>query len=157
MERATVLYDVDCGFCRWTLAKLLAWDRACALRPVAIQDAAGQVLLAGMDEDRRLASWHLAFPDGRLYSAGPALVEALPLLPAGKPLGRLAGWLSPVTDRVYELVARRRAIPGRLLSRAAVRRATERIRTRSAPDSLIQDERFATSRPPAAPGNCAPA
>jgi predicted DCC family thiol-disulfide oxidoreductase YuxK len=157
MERATVLYDVDCGFCRWTLAKLLAWDRQRALRPVAIQDSAGQALLASMDEERRLASWHLAFPDGRLYSAGPALVEALPLLPAGRPLGKLAGWVAPVTDRVYDLVARRRAIPGRLVSRAAVRRATERIRKRSAPDSLIQDARFATSRPTAASGNCAPA
>src|ERR1700704_4168407 len=98
MERATVLYDVDCGFCRWALAKLLAWDRAGALRPVAIQDAAGQGLLAGMDEDLRLASWHLAFPDGRLYPAGPALVQALPLLRGGRPLGTVAGWLAPVTD-----------------------------------------------------------
>src|SRR5438067_588059 len=157
MERATVLYDVDCGFCRWTLAKLLAWDRGRALRPVGIQDAAGAALLASMDEERRLRSWHLAFPDGRLYSAGPAVVEVLALLPGGRPLAKLAGALAPVTDRLYDLVARRRSIGGRLLSRRAVLRATARIRSRSAPDALGQQQRFAATRPGATPGECAPA
>ena len=36
--RATVLYDGDCGFCKWSLAKLLAWDRRGALRPLPLQD-----------------------------------------------------------------------------------------------------------------------
>jgi predicted DCC family thiol-disulfide oxidoreductase YuxK len=157
MERATVLYDVDCGFCRWTLAKLLAWDRGQALRPVGIQDTAGAALLASMDEEKRLRSWHLAFPDGRLYSAGPAVVEVLALLPGGRPLAKLAGLLSPATAQLYDLVARNRSIGGRLLPRRAVLRATERIRSRSAPDALIQQPRFAASRPGAAPGDCAPA
>ena len=38
---AALLYDADCGFCRWAAAKVLAWDRRGTLRPVALQDRAG--------------------------------------------------------------------------------------------------------------------
>jgi hypothetical protein len=27
MASTTLIYDSDCGFCRWLLAKVLAWDR----------------------------------------------------------------------------------------------------------------------------------
>jgi hypothetical protein len=27
MPTTTLIYDSDCGFCRWLLAKVLAWDR----------------------------------------------------------------------------------------------------------------------------------
>ena len=61
-------------------------------------------------------------------------------------LGRWIGALHPVTRRGYELVARHRAVPGRLISAAAKRRATDAIRARSASDSLIFDPRAATGR-----------
>ncbi len=70
VQRATVLYDEDCGFCRWALAKLLAWDRRGRVRPEPIQSPEGERLLAGMPEEERLASWHLATPDGELRSGG---------------------------------------------------------------------------------------
>ena len=41
-RRWPVLYDADCGFCKWSLDKLLAWDRRQRLRPVAIQSAEGE-------------------------------------------------------------------------------------------------------------------
>ena len=44
------------------------------------------------------------------------------------------------------MVAGHRAVPGRLVSAAATRRATEAIRARSAPGSLIFDERVAAGR-----------
>lgn len=44
----TVLYDCDCGFCRWSVGRLLAWDRAGRLRPLAIQSPEGQRLLADL-------------------------------------------------------------------------------------------------------------
>ena len=37
MPSTTLIYDSDCGFCRWLLAKVLAWDRRGALRPVALE------------------------------------------------------------------------------------------------------------------------
>jgi predicted DCC family thiol-disulfide oxidoreductase YuxK len=146
MEAASVLYDVDCGLCRWSLARLLAWDRGRRLRPVAIQEAEGQALLARLDPADRLDSWHIAFPDGRLYSAGAALVEVVRLLPGGRAPAAVLGALLPVTGWAYRLVARHRAIPGRLVSAAAKRRATEAIRARSAPGSLIFDDRVAAGR-----------
>ena len=146
MEAATVLYDVDCGFCRWALARVLAWDRAGRLRPVAIQDDEGQALLARLDPAERLASWHVAFPDGELYSAGPALERVVALLPGGRAAAAVLRVLHPVTRRGYELVARHRAVPGRLVSAAAKRRATDAIRARSAPSSLIFDPRVAAGR-----------
>ena len=33
MSEAVVLYDADCGFCRWAIDKLLVWDRAGRLAP----------------------------------------------------------------------------------------------------------------------------
>ena len=46
--QATLLYDRDCGFCRWCLGKVLAWDRRRSIRPVAIQSEEAHRLLAGM-------------------------------------------------------------------------------------------------------------
>ena len=146
MEAATVLYDVDCGFCRWALARVLAWDRRRRLRPVAIQDPEGQALLARLDPAVHLDSWHLAFPDGRLYSAGPALVEVVQLLPGGRAPAAVMRALLPATGWAYRIVAGHRAVPGRLISAAAKRRATDAIRARSAPSSLIFDPRAATGR-----------
>ena len=41
-----VLYDADCGFCRWCLAQLLRLDRHGRLRPVALQDPEADLLLS---------------------------------------------------------------------------------------------------------------
>ena len=157
METATVLYDVDCGFCRWAMARVLAWDRRRRLRPVAIQDAEGEALLARLDPAARLDSWHVAFPDGRLYSAGPALAAVVGLLPGGRAPAAAMRALLPVTGWAYRLVAGHRAVPGRLVSAAAKRRATEAIRARSAPGSVIFDDRAAAGRagPDATTAPCA--
>jgi predicted DCC family thiol-disulfide oxidoreductase YuxK len=157
METATVLYDVDCGFCRWAMARVLTWDRGHRLRPVAIQDAQGERLLAGLDPAARLDSWHVAFPDGRLYSAGPALAQVVGLLPGGRAPAAAMRALLPVTGWAYRLVAGHRAVPGRFVSAGARRRATETIRARSAPDSVIFDDRAAAGRagPDASAAPCA--
>ena len=47
-EQSVLLYDEDCGFCRWSLDKILAWDRAKRVRPVAIQSEEGSRLLASI-------------------------------------------------------------------------------------------------------------
>jgi len=60
-----VLYDEDCGFCKWSLNKVLAWDRRRRLRPVAIQSDEGQRLLAAVPEAERLDSAHLVSPSVR--------------------------------------------------------------------------------------------
>lgn len=115
MERAVILFDNDCGFCRWSLSKILAWDRHGQLRPVALQSPDADDLLKGMDPERKMASWHLLAPDGRTYSGGQAVSPLARLLPAGAPIAWLASAFPRTTDRAYWWVARHRDRLGRAL------------------------------------------
>jgi predicted DCC family thiol-disulfide oxidoreductase YuxK len=103
-----VLYDDDCGFCKWSLDKILAWDRRGRLRPVAIQSEEGQGLLASVPEAERLDSWHLVMPSGEVRSAGDGAEPLARLLPGGRPLARLFATFPGITDRAYRFVADRR-------------------------------------------------
>jgi hypothetical protein len=53
-------------------------------------------------------------------------------LPGGRPLAWLAGVSPRLTDALYRMVADRRTVPGRLLSRSAKTRARRRIDEREA-------------------------
>lgn len=122
-----VLYDRDCGFCRWSLAPLLAWDTGRRLRPVALQDPEADALLGNMEADRKYASAHLVTEDRRVYSGGAAVAPLLRLLPGGQPLAAIAA-LVPGQLRVgYDWIARHRSLFGRPLPAFAKDRATRRI------------------------------
>ena len=125
-----MLYDEDCGFCRWTLAKLLAWDRQGRLRPEPIQGLEGQRLLAGMPDEERLASWHLAGPDGELRSGGAAIAPLLAMLPRGERLARLVERAPGLVDRGYRWVATHRTLLGKPVTIGARRRADEAVARR---------------------------
>jgi predicted DCC family thiol-disulfide oxidoreductase YuxK len=116
---ATILYDRDCGFCRWSMAKILHWDRRDALRPVALQDPEADRLLPALDHETRMASWHLVSPNGRVHSGGAAAAPLLRLLPGGRPLASLAAAMPKTTDRLYRFVARHRDQLGRMLGTQA--------------------------------------
>jgi predicted DCC family thiol-disulfide oxidoreductase YuxK len=131
MSRATILYDRDCGFCRWSLGKVLAWDRGRSLRPVAIQDEEGARLLEGMPEERRLASWHLVDGGGEVHSAGDAFPGLFRLLPGAGPLASLTAGAPDATGRAYRWVAGNRSRWGKLVTDGAKRRADRRIASRS--------------------------
>jgi predicted DCC family thiol-disulfide oxidoreductase YuxK len=124
---ATVLYDRDCGFCRWTLAQLLRWDRAKRLRPVAIQSDEGQRLLAGVPEQKRLDSWHLVEPDGEVKSAEAGFPGLFSRLPAGAPVALLTRLLQAPSGAGYRLLVANRTRLGRRLPRSMKDRATERL------------------------------
>jgi predicted DCC family thiol-disulfide oxidoreductase YuxK len=127
--KATLIYDAECALCRWAVAKVMVWDRARAIRFVALQDrAAADRLLSTMDEETRMASWHLVTIDGRIYSAGEGVAPLLRLMPGGGPPACLAAAAQPLTDRVYDFVAAHRAGFGRLVPRRARERANERLR-----------------------------
>ena len=110
-----MLYDADCGFCKWSLDKLLAWDRRRRLRPVAIQSPEGDQLLAGMTEDERLASWHLVLPSGEVRSGGAAAEPLARLLPGGRPLAAVFAAFPRATERAYRWVADHRSALARLV------------------------------------------
>lgn len=128
-ERATVLYDDDCGFCKRLLSKLLAWDRGRRLRPVALQEPEADLLLEDMPQGRRMESWHLVAPDGTVRSGGEALAPLLRMLPGGGPAAAVVARIPGLTDRSYRWVAANRSAlsrrwPGRERGR---RRAEARI------------------------------
>jgi len=110
-----VLYDRECGFCKWSLNQILHWDRARRLAPVAIQSEEGGRLLAEVDPGQRLDSWHLVTEEGQLYSAGAAAVPLARLLPGGRPLAALFAALPRPTEAAYRLVANHRRELARLL------------------------------------------
>ena len=108
VDEVAILYDRSCGFCRRAVERALRWDRNRRLRPVALQDPEADELLRGMDEERRMASWHLVTADGTVYSAGAAFPPLLRLLPGGRPLAALTAALPGPTERAYRHVARTR-------------------------------------------------
>ena len=110
-----LLYDADCGFCRWSLDKLLARDRDRRIRPVPLQSAEADTLLPGMDREQKMASWHLVDPDGTVYSAGDAVAPIMELLPKGKAVATAAKVSPALTGVAYRMVARNRTRFGRLL------------------------------------------
>jgi predicted DCC family thiol-disulfide oxidoreductase YuxK len=128
----TVLFDLDCGFCRWTVAKLLAWDRHRRLRPVAIQSQEGERLLADVPSDQRLASAHAIDADGRRSSGGDALAPIADVLPGGRPLAAVARRAPGLARAGYDAIAARRPLFGRLVSDGARARADRRIAERAA-------------------------
>ncbi len=125
--RWAVIYDPDCGFCRWSLARLLALDRDHALRPVALGTPEADALLADMPPGERAASWHLVSPDGQRTSAGAAAAPLLRLLPAGGPPAALLARAPRLTERAYRWVAEHRAWFSRAIPERSKRRADERI------------------------------
>jgi predicted DCC family thiol-disulfide oxidoreductase YuxK len=128
----TVLYDRDCGFCRWSVGKLLAWDRDGRVRPLAIQSEEGERLLADLAPEQRLASAHAIDAAGRRTSGGDALAPLAEVLPGGRPLAALARSAPGLARAGYDAIAARRPFFGRLVSDRAKARADERIAQRSA-------------------------
>ncbi len=140
---ATVIYDADCGFCRWSLALLLSWDRRggkrgrpspptsqggwggstapCALRPVALGTEEADRLLADLSVAEREASWHLVDDDGTRTSAGAALAPLLRELPRGDVPAALVARIPGPTERGYRWVAGHRGLLARPLPDRAKR------------------------------------
>ena len=131
-QQWVVVYDADCGLCTWLLAGLLRWDRALRLRPLALQRAEAEHLLADLSPDQRMASWHLISPAGTRSSGGAALAPLLRLLPGGlAPAGALAR-LPRLADRGYRWVADHRSQLSKGIPAGVKHRATGRVLRREA-------------------------
>jgi predicted DCC family thiol-disulfide oxidoreductase YuxK len=127
MGSAIVLYDSDCGFCKFCLALLLAWDSARpkragprALRPLPLGSDEADRLLADLTDEQRNASWHLVI-DGRRHSAGAALAPALALLPRGRRPAALFARFPHAAEWGYRWVADHRGHIGRFVPARARR------------------------------------
>jgi predicted DCC family thiol-disulfide oxidoreductase YuxK len=122
-----VLYDADCGFCQWLLAGLLGCDRACRLRPLALQRPEAEALLADLTPSERMASWHLLSPAGERRSAGAALPALLRLLPGGGAPAALFAQFPGASERGYRWVAEHRELLSKPVPASAKRRARRRV------------------------------
>jgi predicted DCC family thiol-disulfide oxidoreductase YuxK len=153
---AIVIYDNDCGFCRWCLAVLLLadrdggdgsgsergrpsppnwqlrWGRSAApgaLRPLPLGTAEADQFLADLTADERASSWHLIFdaPSGATrLGAGPALAPTLSLLRGGRLPAALFARFPGATERGYRWVAGHRGSLGRFVP-ARARRWADRV------------------------------
>ncbi|MBA2506751.1 MAG: DUF393 domain-containing protein [Thermoleophilaceae bacterium] len=135
----TLLYDSDCGFCKWIVSGLLVLDRERALVPSAIQSPEGAELLGDLDPAARLASVHLIAPDGERLSAGAVAAPLLRLLPGGSVPARAVARAPRLTGRAYQWVADHRTQISKAVPAAMKRRASARVQRAEA-------ERAAPSR-----------
>ncbi len=126
-RRWTLLYDSDCGFCKWGISGVLAWDRTGRLAPRAIQSEEAGALLGELSPDERLASWHLIAPGGERFSGGEALAPLLRQLPAGRIPAAVVSVSPRLTNRVYGWVAGHRSLLSKVVPAGAKRRASDRV------------------------------
>jgi predicted DCC family thiol-disulfide oxidoreductase YuxK len=131
MTQVTLIYDSDCGFCRWCLGKVLAWDRRGVVRPVALGTAEANRLLGDMPGDRQRSSWHLIDDTGAVRSAGAGFSPLLGELPGGAPFAAVTTRFKGATERAYRLVSGNRSLFGKLVTDGAKARANRRISKRS--------------------------
>jgi predicted DCC family thiol-disulfide oxidoreductase YuxK len=142
-----VLYDADCGFCRWAMAWAIGHDPRSTLAAVPIQSQLGAQLLADLGPGERLDAAHIVRDDGSRDSGGIAAAEVLGAVPQARMLARLARRLPAPTAALYGLVAARRHRFGRLVGAEARRRAdrllqAERVTTRAELDERAGRERY---------------
>ena len=122
-----VFYDEECGYCRWSVAQLLRFDRDQRLRLIAIQSPEGERLLADVAPELRLASAHLIDGDGQLFSGGDAAAPIAAALPRLAPTAPLLGRLSGPVNASYKLIAANRERIGRLVGVSSRERADRAI------------------------------
>jgi predicted DCC family thiol-disulfide oxidoreductase YuxK len=128
-DRAELLYDSDCGFCRWALGWVLRWDRRELITPVALQDRRAGEVLAAMDAAERMTSWHLATPDG-VRSGGAAAAPLARMLPGGGALASAFELAPGLVERAYRRISGARGRLGPRLPRRSIARADELIAAR---------------------------
>lgn len=127
----TLLYDANCGFCRWSVAWIVRHAPTGAVVPRTIQSPDGQALLqaAGVPEADRLRSAHahrVGDPPQALRSGGDAVPLVAPVLEGrdGRLLGIGARALpGPLRRFLYGHVATNRVAVGRLVSKERRARA----------------------------------
>lgn len=108
-ERATLIYDGECGFCRDSVRLVAAWDRDRRMDYLAFQDP-GAVSRFHLRLPALAAAMHLVLPDGRVFAGADAAPEILKLLPGKRWVAGVFAvpGVLPAARRVYAWMAARR-------------------------------------------------
>lgn len=108
----TVLFDADCRVCTRVAGRMAGMDREGRLRFVPLQDASRHGALLGRlaAEQDVAAALHVVDREGRWASGGEAMLRAWELLPALRPLVRLArtALVAPLVEPAYRAFATHR-------------------------------------------------
>jgi predicted DCC family thiol-disulfide oxidoreductase YuxK len=109
VDRAILIYDGECGFCRQTVAIVSRWDREHRLTLIPFQDQA-RVAAFHIPLPALAAAMHLVLPDGRVLAGADAAADLLRLLPGKRWLAGLFALpgVLPVARRMYGWIARQR-------------------------------------------------
>lgn len=107
---AVVVYDVNCGFCRKTVARLRTLDRERRLAFRPLQDESLYVAYPKLERAACERTLHLVAEDGRIHAGGAAMREVFARVGAA-PLARVLGLPvgRTVTEIAYRLVAEHRS------------------------------------------------
>jgi predicted DCC family thiol-disulfide oxidoreductase YuxK len=131
-----VLYDGVCGFCKWILGGLLKLDPDRRLQPLALQRPEAGTLLAELDPELWMTSFHLVSPEGELLSAGEALPALLRLVRGGRYLAAALARFPNLTAASYRWIAEHRTGLSRLVPGSWKRWGAERVREREVSNSV---------------------
>ena len=111
-----ILYDADCGFCRWSVARLLQLDSDKVLQPLTIQSTEGQILLASVPEAERLESAHCVDAAGKVTSGGDAFAVVAEQIPGLRLTAGPARAVPGLIRGGYRLVADNRSLASRWMT-----------------------------------------
>jgi predicted DCC family thiol-disulfide oxidoreductase YuxK len=119
--RLTVLFDLKCSFCRWTVRQLRPLDRHQRLDFISLQRARKGRNRPDLREVARhyplRREIHVVRPDGSVRAGGDAMLEILDVLPGGwllRPWTAIPG-VGVAVRAVYRLIADHRALLAKLM------------------------------------------
>jgi predicted DCC family thiol-disulfide oxidoreductase YuxK len=120
-ERLTVLFDLQCAFCRWTVRQLRPLDRHRRLEFVSLQRARKGRTRPELREVARhyrlRREIHVLRPDGSVRAGGDAMLEILDVLPGGwllRPWRSIPG-VGAAVRVFYRLIADHRRLLAKLM------------------------------------------
>lgn len=112
LEPIEVFYDDDCGFCKWSLGKILALDTKGLLIARSIQESEAE--LHSVKKEDLYNSWH-ARVGGKIYSGGDAGEPVFSRVAFGQLPAFISRRCPKTTRRAYSFIARKRNTWSRLL------------------------------------------
>ena len=107
-ERATLIYDASCGFCRRWIDRARRWEGHDTIRFLPLRELEAS-MLSGRPESALRQAVHLVRPDGAVFAGAAAVRESCRYVRGGWLVLAVASipGIMPIAERVYGYIARR--------------------------------------------------